>query len=273
MKYSDILKQAKSLKASVEKDQKFNINSKYIYYICKAIIKQADVKHIDFDKAPNPSGNYVSRSVYKTEYMRMVKHLIEFVEKKGRLPNFIKTGDKNVRVRDYGYAFARILIYIDTHKEYPKYVNINSKAYTKTTETGDEIYNYFCKVFGKVTCIDDALEYIAGKGYGYYYDDVYSNRQSIDRIKKGQGVNCTDATQMMKHVADGTGKYKAVDCIHVKCRGGDGHVFLRITTKTGQKFYRDPAAVLDSGNISRIWCSDGTILTINPSWWLANLNK
>ena len=273
MDYTTTVKKAKEIKKGVETEYKL-IASTPVYYICKQIIKpKTDVTTIDVNLAKTSTGDYISNQIYKSDYLDMAKRLVNYVEKNHALPNYITWKNYKVKVRDYVYMFARILVYYDTNGKFPSYANVNSKAYTKPTETGDEIYNYFVKIFGKITCIDDALEKIAGRGYGYYYDDVYSNKQSIDRIKNKQGVNCTDATQMMKHVADGTGKYKKVDCVHVKCRGGDGHVFLKITPKSGSAFYRDPAAVLDSGVVSKIWCSNGTVLAINPSWWVANLNR
>jgi hypothetical protein len=273
MKYSDILKQAKSLKASVEKDQKFNINSKYIYYICKAIIKQADVKHIDFDKAPKPSGQYVSRTVYKSDYMAMVKHLIEFVEKKGRLPNFIKTGDKNVRVRDYGYAFARILVYINDKGIYPKYVNINSKAYTKSTEYPNKVYGLWVKYIGtKPKYLDDVCDYIMKHfTYQFYYDDQKSNEE----VLKTKAGNCTDLLQLLTNMADAMDYDWRV--IHTQCRqSGVGHVYGQFKKKgTTNWFTRDIACIADESRYC-VWCevpNGGNLLAKNPSWFLSNRQR
>ena len=271
--YKSLVARAREVKTTVEKDYKLP-HSTWTYYICKEILKpKMDIKKIDVNLAKTSTGDYISTQIVKADYLDMAKRLVNYVEKNHALPNYVTWKSKKVKVRDYVYMFARILVYYDKNGQLPAYANVNSKAFTKPSETTDSIYEYFVKIFGKITCIDDALEKIAGRGYGYYYDDVYSNKQSIDRIKNRQGVNCTDATQMMKHVADGTGKYKKVDCVHVRCRGGDGHVFLKITQKDGSVFYRDPAAVLDSGVVSKVWCSDGTVLAINPSWWLANLNR
>jgi hypothetical protein len=274
--YKDILEKAKSLKSSVEKSQEYNIDSKWTYYFAKAILNpKKDIKRISFDKAPKPSGTYISRQIGKDDYIELCKYLCNFVEDKGRLPNFIKWNGYNIRVRDYSYAFARILVYYDTHKALPKYVNVNSKAYTQKSETANSVYNYFVQVFGKIDCIDDALDKISSRGYGYYYDDVYSNKQSIDRMKNRQGVNCTDSCQVFYNICLGLiqrGIYKKVECIHVKCRGGDGHVRLRITNNKGQKFYRDPACTLSDGGYCN-WCMDGTVLAVDPSWFMANLNR
>ena len=279
-KYKDIVKTAKTIQKNVKNDYELGVTPKWCYYICKAIteIKTKEFEGIKFADAKKVKGDHISRQIFKSSYIDMAERIIRYTEREERLPatvgfTTLKGQTYRVQIDLATEMFSRILIYYDTNKAYPKYANISSKVFTKPTATTDSIYDYFVKTFGKVTCIDDALEYIAGRGYGYYYDDVYNNRTSIDRVKQGLGINCTDATQMMKHVADGTGKYKSVDCIHVLCRGGDGHVFLRITTKSNEVFYRDPAAVLDSGDITHIWCSNGTVLAVNPSWWVANLNK
>lgn len=271
--YATILSKAKEIKENVEKKYE-KPNGKWAYYITKAILKpKNDVAKITIDSAKKSTGNDFSRQIYKSRYWDMAKRLVAYVEKNNQIPNHIEVDGMYMRGSDFTYMFARILVYYDNHKEYPKYANVNSKAFIKPSETGNTVYDYFVNTFGKISCIDDAMEKIAGRGYGYYYDDVYSNKQSIDRIKNKQGVNCTDATQMMKNVADGTGKYKKVDCVHVRCRGGDGHVYLKITNKDGSVFYRDPAACLDNGSITSIWCSNGTVLAINPGWWVANLYR
>ena len=272
--YATIVSKAKDIKRNVESKYELGETSKWAYYIAKAILKpKTDIKKIKFTTAKNSNGDNFGRQIYKSDYLDMAKRFTAYVENHKQLPNSIKVKDMKMRVSDYTYMFSRILVYYHNHGQLPKYANVNSKAFTKPTESGDEIYDYFVRTFGKVTCIDDALEKIAGRGYGYYYDDVYSNKQSIDRVKAKLGINCTDATQMMKHVADGTGKYKKVEGYHVRCRGGDGHIFLKITAKDGTVFYRDPAAVLDNGNIESVWCMNGTHLATNPSWWLANLNR
>jgi hypothetical protein len=274
--YATILANAKSIKKEAEQKYK-KPSGAWCYYICKAILKpKTSIKKITISGADHSTGNDYSRQITKKEYLDMAGRLINFVEKNHKLPNYITVAGKNMRVSDYTYMFARVLVYYDSHKQLPSKANVNSKAFVKPTESSNKVYNAFVKTFGKITCIDDALEKIAGRGYGYYYDDKKSNLETINAIASSSHTddpNCTDATQMMKNVADGTGKYKSVDCVHVKCRGGDGHVYLRITQKDGSVFYRDPAAVLDEGSVTAIWCSNGTVLAINPSWWVANLNR
>ena len=274
--YSTILSKAKTVKQKAEKEYK-KTGALDSYYIAKSVLNpKKDIKKISFKNAPKSTGNDFGRQIKKSEYTDMAKRFVKFVESKGQLPNNIRIGDKLMRVSDYTLMFANVLISYDKNGKMPDKVNVNSKVYVKPIESTDVVYAAFVKKFGKITCIDDALEKIAGRGYGYYYDDQKSNMETINAIASSShndDPNCTDSTQMLKHVADGTKKYKKVDCVHVRCRGGDGHVFLKITQKDGSVFYRDPAAALDSGDPTKVWCRDGTVLAINPSWWLANLNR
>lgn len=275
--YKTILGKAKEIKTSVEKEYKLPYSTP-VYYIAKAILKpNTNIGKIDVETASNGSGDYISNQIYKSDYLDMAKRLVNYVEKYNKLPNYITWKNKKVKVKDYVYMFSRILVYYDAHTSYPKYADVNSKAYNKPVETKNEVYNYFVKVFGTFNnTIDGALSKVAGKGYGYYYDDVYTNKESINRMKTGKGVNCTDSCQVFYNIMEQLielGKYRKVECLHIKCRGGDGHVRLRITMNDGSYIYRDPAAVLDSGTLTYNWCMNGTLLSVNPSWFMNNLNR
>lgn len=133
-----------------------------------------------------------------------------------------------------------------------------------------EILEYFESKFGEMDCIDDCLEAIQGNGYGYYYDDQYSNYTSINRMANGSGVNCTDSCHVFWHLAVALG-YR-VEVLHIQCSGGDGHVRLELEKESGT-FYRDPAAVLDGNSIDYNWCSNGYTIAVNPDWFFENLYR
>jgi hypothetical protein len=276
--YKELVKQAKLCKQNVEKEYRLGMNSRWAYYFSKAIMTvNTDVKKINFTETTKPIGNNISNQIYKKDYFDMCKRLIKYVETHKQMPNYITYKNYKVLPRLATYMFARILVYYSKHDAFPKYANINSKCFTKPTETENEVYSYFKKVFGDFgDTIDGALSKIAGNGYGYYYDDVYSNKTSIDRMADGDGVNCTDSCQVFYNIMEALiqkGKYRKVECLHIGCSGGDGHVRLRITLNDGDYIYRDPAAVLSSGSITYNWCSNGELWAINPSWFLDNLRR
>lgn len=277
-KWKDIIKQAQKCKKNVETEYRLGMNSRWAYYFSKAIMTvNTDVKKINFTETTKPIGNNISNQIYKKDYFDMCKRLIKYVETHKQMPNYITYKNYKVLPRLATYMFSRILVYYSKHDAFPKYANINSKCFTKPTESDNEVYAYFKKVFGDFgDTIDGALSKIAGNGYGYYYDDVYSNKTSIDRMADGDGVNCTDSCQVFYNIMEALiqkGKYRKVECLHIGCSGGDGHVRLRIQMNDGDYIYRDPAAVLSSGSITYNWCSDGELWAINPSWFLDNLRR
>jgi len=273
--YKTIIERANQCKKSVEKDYKLGVNERWGYYFAKSILQpNKSFTQISFREAPKSTGDNLSRQIIKKDYISMAERMIKFVEENKSLPNYITCNGKKVKVNDYVYMFARILIYLHDKKAYPNYVTVNSKAFTKPTETTNEVFEYFKDVFGSVSTIDGALGKVAGKGYGYYYDDRYSNAESIRRMKQGKGVNCTDSCHVFFNIAKALG-YE-VHCLHIQCRGGDGHVRLKLRHKKHTDntwIYRDPASVLNGGGVTSNWCMNGTQKAIDPAWFMANLNR
>lgn len=142
--YSTILTKAKNIKNSVEKNKKLGEGTKWSYYFAKEIIKpKTNVTKITFEAAPKPSGHSINDKVYKEDYIKIAKHLISFVEKNKRLPNFITWKKKNIRTRDYVYMLARIVVYYNAHKELPNYATVNTGVWT--TKKASTSTNSNCK--------------------------------------------------------------------------------------------------------------------------------
>lgn len=277
MKYTKIIKKAKKCRKNVKKEYRLGLSTKWSYYFAKAILTKKDVPDLKFTKANNPTGDHISRQISKKEYIILAENLVNFVEKNHQLPNYITLDSKKIKPKLYTYLLARILYYNYKKNKQAKKVKINSKVFKKPTETTNEVYNYFVDVFGEFgNTIDGALQKINGKGYGYYYDDIYSNKESIQRMKQGKGVNCTDSCQVFYNIMlqlIALGKYSKVECLHVMCSSG-GHVKLRITLNDGTKIIRDPACALsDNGKgYTCNWCTN-TPIAIDPSWFMENLNR
>ena len=280
-KYKTILERANQIKAEVLKNYAIKHNKAWSYFFAKSILQpKKDIKKIAIKQAKSDTtGDHFSRQVSKNQFTDMAKRFVNYVEKKGQLPNYITVSpNRKMNVNDYTFMFARLIVFYQKYGKLPNSINVNSKYFIKPTEPTNDVYDYFVKTFGSFgDTIDGALEKIAGHGYGYYYDDVYSNKQAIDRMANYQGVNCTDSCHVFYNILLALikkGKYRKVECLHVLCSGGDGHVRLRITLNDGDYIYRDPAAVLSSGDITYNWCaSNYTLLDVNPDWFLENINR
>jgi len=253
--------------------------------MAKAILKpHTDIKRIDFKNNKSPKQSKIGRQATKSEYLDIAKRLVRFVEKKGRLPDWVGYKDFQLSPRLLTYTFSKILIKYDKNNKLPDYVNLNSKCFTKPLETSNQVYAYFIKVFNhnkKIKTVDGLLEKIQGRGYGYYYDDHKSNKETIDSLAKNKkddtdDPNCTDSCQMAQNCIQQLvdwGLYKKVECLHVQCSSG-GHVKLRITRNDGTTFIRDIACIISHNGkpINCVWCTN-TPMAVNPSWYMSNLNR
>lgn len=224
-----------------------------------------------------------------------LQRVAAFIVRNNRKPNTIQVGTDTLTINDYlklpqiVEAKQRVLDYKRKHKTLANYVTIcdfelQKKPYTilygiKEDETN--ILEYFIQKFGKVSTVDEILTKINNHGYGHYYNGKFSNKQTVDRIKAktGEKPNCTDSCQLVMKLCKDFLGYK-VECLHVQCASGEGHVRLRLKHKkhTGNEWiYRDPASVLSTGNNNGIrgqWCyKNYKLLAVNPKWFMDELNK
>ena len=224
------------------------------------------------------NGDTIDEKIYKDDYLDQAQRVHNYVLQHNQMPNYVttKNSHKRVNIDLYSYCVAKILVFYQDNKQLPNYCVYNSNYLSSQSSSGNksysqEILEYFESKFGKVTTIDGALGKIRGRGYGYYYNNAYSNKKSIDRMNWSQGVNCTDSAQVFWHIGKALGY--DVRAIHVMCRGGDGHVRLQFYKPEYGWFNRDPAAVLDGECVDCIWCSNGTYLATNPQWFMNDVNK
>lgn len=276
MKYVDILNSAYAIKNSVEKKYELGKSPKWSYYFAKCILKgKKDIPDIKIANAKKNTGNNLSRQVKRSVYLDMADRFTEYVEKNHQLPNNIKVTNKVMRVTDYTYMFANILVEYSKTKALPKTIDVNSKAFIKPTENKNTVFTDWVNTF-KFTpkYLDNACDYIIKHfTYLFYYDDQKSNAEVISS-KSG---NCTDLLQMLINMAEAM-NYEWKVC-HVKCnQSGTGHVygmFRRNDVNNGEWFIRDIACIADESKYC-IWCeagNGGSLLATNPSWFLANLRR
>lgn len=284
---NDILKYVKT---NYTLPNKLTYNGTNFYKLEMAYIISYGIYHLrnptitipNYEEYAKYTGDKVNIKIPKTGYLDMAKRVYNHIEKYKKCPGTVRYGNYKINIELYIASMSKAINYYWNHKTLPDTCNFYYNDFIKPEPTPtktypEKVYDWFCETFNcKPTCFDDCLEYIGGKGYGYYYDDQFTNKESIQRMKKGNGVNCTDACHVFYNLARyfiQQGKYRKVQCIHVMCRGGDGHVRLRIQLNDGDYFYRDPASVLDGNGIESNWCMNGTVVAYDPGWFMANLER
>ena len=140
---------AKTIKDYVEKNKKFpttiTVNkTKYTYGQCAYILSYAinnltgNITLITSKNAPNATGVSINEKIYPSDFKNQAKRITEYIKKNGKCPNYVTTvkSKKKVRPRDFIYAFARIIVWFNTHnKVLPNYCTYNSGVYKTTTAT------------------------------------------------------------------------------------------------------------------------------------------
>ena len=187
------------------------------------------------------------------------------------LPAYVTCSDGKTKLylNTYVNMANRVSAYevLKGHSPNIVYINKEGKISTETPTL-----DLFERYFGKCEYIDDALTAIQNRGYAYYYNSQYNTVNTITRVVNGWGANCTDISQVFYRLGyDMNNKYGRnydIQFVHVKCKGGDGHVRLRLRNgSNGDWWYRDPAAVLDGESIGSNWCSPPAyVIAYNPSW-------
>lgn len=297
---ANIKKMASTIKSSVEQNYKLPTKITYdnvSFNQCEmAYIMSYAINHLNKDikisttmtNAPKPTGDKIVEQIKPADYKDQAKRIVNYITEKKQAPNYVttKTSKKKVDIRLAIYSLAKIVLWYYQKGKLPleclyQYTVFYKEKPVTKVETPEEVLAYFEKVFNvTIKYMDDALEIMNNRGYAYYYDDAYSNKESIDRIKAKKGINCTDSLHVFINIVKALikkyNRYKSVDCLHVLCSGGDGHVRARVKLSSGSYAYRDPACTLsinDNGAYCN-WCtSNFTLLAVNPSWFIKDLNK
>lgn len=190
------------------------------------------------------------------------------------LPNHV-TGANGVKYykKTYVDMAKRVHAYEIAHKNSPAIVYLSKE--TLTSKNKSSLLAKAQSLFGEFETCTEWLGKIKGRGYKFYFNNVYSNETTLTRIKNKLGANCTDSVELTYNILIALGY--TVQIIHVRCRkSGTGHVRIRVKHPkwtNGKWEYYDPAAVLDGGAVNSNWCSDGILLAYDPSWIMSTIKN
>ena len=162
---------------------------------------------------------------------------------------------------------------------------LNQKSNTKTTTpksktpVSDAIY----KVGGiKIEGHRSLYKNFGKMKYKLYYNDVYTQSEALNRIKKGLPLNCTDFAQLYYDAYHEQKKEKGWkdECVIVRgtvtCKSGKtfGHVWCRVK-EDGRWINVDPSAIAAHGySYGSLICNRSYAVTnVNPSWAVVDDGK
>ena len=290
MNWNGILKLAKDLKKSVEKnhDTPKKIDgltfNEYSYVLLQGVINPGKaVANKTIKTAPKPSGDNVDVKLKKAEYVAMAKTVTNFISKNVRLPNYYTYSKKNIDIRLVIYGCAKIIVFYDKENRMPNDCTLKSATFKKASSKSSGKYTTkggaVCKKLMNLAKmnINNYKDVYAAMGkiftYDYYYDDQQTQAQTISR-KKG---NCTDLNQVERSALLELYKKDEVQIVRglVRCNDGKnyGHVWCRIKV-SGKWVNIDASAAAKGKSLGEVICAKVVEVTnINPSWAVSDDGK
>ena len=131
---------ARKVKQYVEKNYEIpsEVNGvrhgEYTYLMCQAVYKgNSAFNRKGVGMAYKPTGDSLNRKIYKSEYVRGAKKIVEYVEANGKLPNYLVLGSAKIHEHLYEYMYAKIVTYLADHNQLPAYEEVKSSALVKPT--------------------------------------------------------------------------------------------------------------------------------------------
>ena len=100
-----------------------------LYLLCKATVNidagnLAAIMPRFVGAAPRPNGSYGHGNIYRSEYVRVAKNIIGFIEGKGRAPNYAWTSLGRIPFPQIVYMYGKIIVFYGSHGRLPRYVYI-----------------------------------------------------------------------------------------------------------------------------------------------------
>jgi len=74
----------------------------------------------------NPTESVKSGNIQKSEYLKLAKNILNFMNSNGRAPNYASSSLGTIRYESLVYAFSRVVAFHDNNSRLPNYVSVKS---------------------------------------------------------------------------------------------------------------------------------------------------
>ena len=250
----------------------------YLYLLTSSItnINQNNKNTItikSITKAPNSSENLKGGNIYKSEYIKLADIITTFINKNGRLPNFITTSLGNMRPENIIYTYSNVLSFYKTNNRLPNYVIVKPWSVTASNPSIPEITPDQClsptenapsnntTIINLAQSITNGKTTIYGKAQAIFnwvrdnltYSFYYNTEMGALGALSNRTANCVDTSHLVVALSRAVGipaKYQHGTCTF--SNGTYGHVWTQLYVD-GKWYDADAISVANSFGVIKNW--------------------
>ena len=224
-------------------------------------------------KAPNPSESLNSGNLLKSEFIKLAGIITTFINKNGRLPNFITTSRGNMRPENLIYTYSNVLAFYKTNKRLPNYVSVKPWSVIASNPTIPEITPGQCLsptdnapsnnttiinlaqsiTNGKTTIYDKAQAIFNWVRDNLTYSFYYNTKKGALGALSDRTANCVDTSHLvvaLSRAVNIPARYQHGTCTFSS--GTYGHVWAQLYVD-GKWYNADAISVANSFGVINNW--------------------
>lgn len=232
----------------------------------------------------NPTESVKSGNIQKSEYLKLAKNILNFMNSNGRAPNYASSSLGTIRYESLVYAFSRVVAFHDNNSRLPNYVSVKSwnsqtggtnpgtggtnpgntitdpalqkylVATANAQSTSSTIKNLAASITsGKTTTYAKAQAIFNWVRDHVSYSFYYNTQKGALGAYSSRSANCCDMAHLVVALARATGipaRYQHGTCTFSS--GTYGHVWAQLYV-SGKWYYADAVSTRNSFGTINNW--------------------
>ena len=221
----------------------------------------------------NPTESVKSGNIQKSEYLKLAKTILNFMNSNGRAPNYASSSLGTIRYESLVYAFSRVVAFHDDNSRLPNYVSVKSwTSQTGGSTTTDPSLQKYLVATANAQSTSSTIKNLAasitsGKTTTYAkaqaifnwvrdhvsYSFYYNTQKGALGAYSSRSANCCDMAHLVVALARAAGipaRYQHGTCTFSS--GTYGHVWAQLYV-SGKWYYADAVSTRNSFGTINNW--------------------
>lgn len=221
----------------------------------------------------NPTESVKSGNIQKSEYLKLAKNILNFMNSNGRAPNYASSSLGTIRYESLVYAFSRVVAFHDDNSRLPNYVSVKSwTSQTGGSTTTDPSLQKYLVATANAQSTSSTIKNLAasitsGKTTTYAkaqaifnwvrdhvsYSFYYNTQKGALGAYSSRSANCCDMAHLVVALARAAGipaRYQHGTCTFSS--GTYGHVWAQLYV-SGKWYYADAVSTRNSFGTINNW--------------------